>query len=172
IGDILYSLLIESDNDAGITLASKMEAGKFVELMNREAWKLGLYNTHYVNPTGLDPDDGSKPNYSTAEDVAKLAVEIIQKYPNILRIMSLKTFDLRTASGTLHHTLETTNKLLGENIPFKILGGKTGETPMAKKNLLLISYGPQENSYLVNVVLGSDDNFGDMKKLLIFSISE
>ncbi len=172
IGDLLYPLLIESDNVAGITLASHIGGGRFVELMNQEALKLGLHDTYYVNPTGLDPDDGLAPNYSTAEDIAQLALIITKDYPDILNILSLKEFDLKTASGMFHHKLATTNKLLGETLPFTILGGKTGETPLAKKNLVLITREPGESSYRISVVLGSDDNFWDMKKILTFSTSE
>ena len=166
--------LLRGYHEAPVLLKpSNAETGRFVELMNQEALKLGLASTHYVNPTGLDPDDGLEPNYSTAEDIAKLAVVIARNYPNILNIMSLKKFNLETAAGTFHHTLETTDKLLREPVPFRILGGKTGETPMAKKNLLLITASPRENSFaVVSVVLGSDDNFGDMKKLLTSSVSK
>ncbi len=166
VGDLLHALLIESNNDAGDAFAAKMGVEKFVALMNQNALRFGMNRTNYVNPTGLDPDDGGATNYSTVRDLTQIALAIKKDYPGILEIMSLKEYELKTASGAIHHALLTTDQLLGENIPFTIIGGKTGQTDRAKKNLLLITTGLTKNTYLIHIVLGSDDSFGDMKMLL------
>jgi len=166
VGALLYPLLIESDNDTARVFALKMGEEKFVGLMNQRAAQLGLLRTRYINPTGLDPDGDAELNQSTPRDIARLGVEILQNYPHIFRILSLKNADLYTADGIFHHTATTTNKLFGEILPFEIIGGKTGETPRARKNLFLITRAPLENAYMITVVLGSDDHFIDAENIL------
>jgi len=54
--------------------------------------------------------------------------------------------------------------------PGKVFGGKTGWTPQAKQSLLLVVESPDKKGYIVNVILGSDDRFGEMRKLLRWSL--
>jgi len=131
-----------------------------------------MTNTFYANPEGLDPlNQNNDMNYSTPEDLLILAREIIKNYPKILDIISQKEYDVNKSSGGFNHKAVNTNKLLEEGVscsgkPLKILGGKTGTTDYAKKNLLLITGSPNNNGYLINIILGSDDNFSDMKNLI------
>ncbi|MDP3901233.1 MAG: serine hydrolase [bacterium] len=168
VRQLLYPLLIESSNDAASALAEVIGKENFVELMNREAENLGLQETVFINPTGLDPNgESNEVNRSSARDIARLAEEIALRHPEAFSILEIKTYDLFDAAGHFHHTLFTTNELLGyTEWPTQVLGGKTGWTPKAKGNLLLVLRAPKERGMLFDVVLGADDRFGQMKSLV------
>lgn len=170
VKNLLKLALIVSSNDAAYALASEysgMKLGNFINLMNITAKEMGLRNTHFVNPTGLDPDNQNDcPNYSTAEDLAKLAEFFLNK-PKITNILSTSKTDFYSVSG-IHHKLKNTDEILQENLSWSnlIVGGKTGWTPMAKGCLILILKNIKSDGYIINVILGSDNRFGDMKKLI------
>ncbi len=167
VQDLLYPLLMESSNDAAAALAEVVGRQVFVDLMNLEARALNLLNTYFVNPTGLDPDDPQGPiNYSTGKDLSLLASYIVQTYPQIFDILAVSQQDL-LQKGQFHHTMENTNELLSfEGWPTLVVGGKTGWTPLARGNLVLVLEGPKDRGYLVNVILGADDRFSQMKTLV------
>lgn len=164
VKDLLASSLIESSNRAIQTLADVIGEPLFVELMNKKAKSLGMKNTHFVNPTGLDPEDPTVvPNFSTVEDLVLLSKNLI-KQGKILEMSRTKELDLYQSSGVFHHKAINTNELLGK-MP-DIVGGKTGTTILAGRCLLLILKNPKNNSFLVNVVLNSPDSFQDMQRLV------
>ena len=174
ISELLRALLIESNNDAAMTLAGKIGLDNFLSAMNNEAKELGIITTYYDNPIGIDPISKKEIiNYSTAEELLILAREIINNYPEILEITSLPQYDIKTASGGYNHTAISTNKFLSDENekllcqvePLKILGGKTGSTDLSKKNLLLVTETPNKVGHLVTIVLSADDNFEETKKL-------
>jgi serine-type D-Ala-D-Ala carboxypeptidase (penicillin-binding protein 5/6) len=167
VQDLLYPLLMESSNDAAAAFAEVLGRQVFVDVMNLEAQALGLLDTHFVNPTGLDPDDPQGPiNYSTGKDLSQLASYIVQTYPRIFDILAVSQQDL-LQKGTFHHTMKNTNELLSfDGWPTLVVGGKTGWTPLAKGNLVLVLEGPKNRGYLVNVILGADDRFSQMKTLV------
>lgn len=163
IGELLYPLLMESSNDAAAAFAQVIGENEFLSLMNLKARDLGLEDTHFINPTGLDPKNSNGVNYSTVKDLARLAEYLLKKEPLIWQISGLSEFNLYTADKVFHHKVENTNKLLGE-IP-SIIGGKTGDTRKAGQCLILVLETPRNRGYLINVILGSQDRFGEMKKL-------
>ena len=167
VQELLSPLLIESSNDAAAALASLVGETAFVNLMNLEASELGLSNTFFINPTGLDPNNETSPfNYSSAKDLAFLMQHLLNTYPEVARILRIQEADLYTKQGAFHHTMVNTNELLGyANWPTQILGGKTGWTPLAKESLALVLEGPKDKGYIVHVVLGSSDRFGETKRL-------
>jgi D-alanyl-D-alanine carboxypeptidase len=77
--------------------------------------------------------------------------------------MSLPATQILKLDGSLHHTAVSTYEFIGQDLPFPIIGGKTGQTEIAKQNLLLALQAPRGTLYIV--VLGSDDRVADMKKL-------
>jgi D-alanyl-D-alanine carboxypeptidase len=90
---LLELMLIYSSNDAAWALAEAIGVQNFIEKMNEKAQDLGLENTHFVNPTGLDPENlyyhppnQSSFNYSTAQDLLKLAQYILENHPLIFEI--------------------------------------------------------------------------------------
>jgi len=166
VENLLYMTLIESSNDAAFALTEPIGEKGFVDLMNINVKNIGLKNTQFFNPTGLEPDDPANPiNHSTVEDLVGLSKYILEKYPQIFEITSHQSYSVLEPNGALHHFIhESTNELLGK-IP-GILGGKTGWSPRASGCLLLIIKNSQENDYFINIVLGSENRFGDMEKII------
>lgn len=152
--NFLDIMLIESSNKSAYALSELMGTQKFVDLMNQKAKSLGLKNTFFEDPTGLSPQ-----NVSTASDLIELAEYIFKNYPKIADISMVKELYIPTFGTALN-----TDELLGEmpNIVF----GKTGFTIEAKGCLLLVLDNPKNNNYLINVILGADDRFSEMKKLV------
>jgi D-alanyl-D-alanine carboxypeptidase len=171
INELLYIMLIESSNDAAYALATpdfkteKMLEKDFVDLMNLYAYyDVGLNpeTTHFVNSTGLDPEEPSEDtNYSTVKDLVKLVEYILENKPEIFEILSQKE------NQSFRYTLKNTNELLGE--VNGITGGKTGYTDKAGGCLILILEGPSKDSYFINIILGSNNRFGEMEQLINWS---
>jgi len=172
--DLLFSSLVESDNDGIAALAEAVGYNAFVNLMNLESNYLGLNNTKFYNPTGLDPifeEEGI--NVSSANDVVKLTRHFLKK-PIAPYLFSLKEYNLYTSSGIFHHTSSTTNTILVSDIQFKgfeIIGGKTGSTKEAKGCLILTLKNKKNGDLLINVILGSEDRFGEMEKLVNWAVN-
>lgn len=156
---LLYPLLMESSNDAAYALTEVIGEREFVKLMNLETQNLGLENTYFFNPTGLDPEQIlNSLNYSTSQDLVKLAKHLFEKQPLIWEILSTPKFSLYGPE------LINTNQLLAE-IP-GVIGGKTGYTEKARGCILLVLKSPNNKGYLINVILGSENRFEEMKKLI------
>jgi len=163
----LRAMLIASHNEIADTLAEQAGKETFITSMNQKAAELGLLNTGFVNATGLDPVPADGPiNHSTVYDIYKLAKYISEDRPDILYITTQKEFSLFDLNKNLTGVIKNTDKLLEEqNIPFNVIGGKTGETDLAKQNLIIISEAPCGGK-IFSVVLGSQNRFEDMKTLL------
>ena len=163
---LLYTMLIESSNDAAFALSQLIGQKGFVDLMNLYAKNLGLEKTYFVNPNGLEPDEPKEPkNISTARDLIKLSKFILKNYPQIFEITANQSYEVLKPDDSLHHFIpENTNKLLGE-IP-EIIGGKTGWGIEAGGCLLLVLDNPNSNKYYINIVLGAKDRFAEMRKLI------
>jgi len=159
VSDLLTGLLVRSANDSAVALAEYAGGtlSEFVQMMNLRAHYLGLKDTHFANPHGLDDPQ----NYSTAFDIALLAKKLLQSdfVRNTVQIQETVVSDV---SGEFHHTLKTTNELL--HSPFPIYGLKTGTTDAAGQCFVgLVKRSGRE--YLI-VVLGSEDRFYDTKTLI------
>lgn len=162
VENLLYLVLIESSNDSAFILSELIGQDGFVGLMNLEAEYLGLFGTHFVEPTGYSAE-----NYSTAKDLANLAKYIIKNKAIVWEISSLSEFDLYTPDGVFHHQLSNTNQLLKE-YP-EIIGGKTGYTEEAGGCIILILKNSKDEVF-INIILGSKNRFEEMKKLIEYSI--
>ena len=153
VQDLLYGLMLHSGNDAAIALAiycgGTVEG--FAELMNDKAHRLGLQNTHFVNPNGLDAPD----HYSTAKDLAVLAAYAMDN-PIFCKTVSTKTI---YAGG---RNLRNHNKLLW------LLNGadgvKTGFTKKAGR--ILVSSCTRNNRRLICVTINDGNDWQDHKTLL------
>lgn len=159
VRSLLYGMLISSGNDAASVLAQYCADGEggFVELMNEKAAEIGLSQTHFVNPTGLD----AKGLYSTAADLGRLASFAIEN-KTIAQIVSVKETSVPDATFSIWHSLSNVNQLLGK-VP-GIFGIKTGETAGAKENLIALA--AKDNHRVVTVILGSDDRFGETQQII------
>jgi D-alanyl-D-alanine carboxypeptidase (penicillin-binding protein 5/6) len=146
VRDLLYALLLPSANDAAVTLAEGVSGSvpKFVREMNRAAAALGLAQTRYENPIGLD----SASNYSTAGDLAALTLRL-RKDPVFRRIVATPSAVLRTGN----RTREVGNRnVLVQRVPW-VNGVKTGHTLDA--GYVLVGSGTRKGATLVSVVLGA-----------------
>lgn len=163
VKDLLHSMLIESDNIAAFAFSEIIGQEKFLKLMNQKAEDFEMSDTFFVDATGIDPK-----NASTAEDLIRLSEKMLQNYPSIFEITSIPEFDLYDFDKKFHHKITNTNELLvnGSDFNEKIIGGKTGFTTEAKGCLLLIAKKNNIEGYLIYIILGSEERFGEMGKLI------
>ncbi len=157
--DLLNGLLIYSANDAAEVLAQNHPEGRdvFIDLMNKKVKDLGLNNTHFSNPTGLD--NGSQ--FSTTRDLVVVSKEAM-KNPIFAEIVGTKEKIVKSVDNRFTHRLSNINKLLGEVDGVK--GVKTGWTENARENL--VTYVERNGRHVMTVVLGSSDRFGETKELI------
>lgn len=160
IRDLIYGLLIHSGNDAAYALAiyNAGSVEKFAIKMNDKAGKLGLKNTHFTNPAGLDRDN----NYSTAEDIALLG-SFAYRNSFIRHAVSISKLTILSVNQQFKHELESTNTLLIRDPRFK--GLKTGYTLEAGHSFAGVATLPN-NASLLTVVLDSPDRFKESIKLV------
>lgn len=147
--DLLYGLMLRSGNDAAIVIANNVASSEeeFVKMMNDKAKKIGMTNTIYKNPHGLDEDTK---NYSTARDMAKLS-SYAMKLEDYREISSTKKWS--TKSDKKSYLWNNRNKLLYSYS--YATGGKTGYTPSAGRTL--VTTASKDNLNLTVVTL-SDAN--------------
>ncbi|HLL86232.1 MAG TPA: D-alanyl-D-alanine carboxypeptidase family protein [Thermoleophilaceae bacterium] len=146
VRDLLSALLLESANDAAVTVARNLSGSRaaFVRDMNRRARELGLRSTSYTNPIGLD----SPRNRSSARDLAKLATRLL-RVPVFARTVAWPRARLR--SGARSRTVRNRNTLVGA---YRFVTGvKTGHTLGA--GYVLVGSGRAHGADVVSVVLGS-----------------
>ncbi len=145
VADLLVALLLESANDAAVTLAEGVSGSSeaFVEDMNARARELGLRNTSFANPIGLDDPD----NYSSARDLATLARELLRN-ARFSGIVDRPRASL--ATGSRRRVLENRNGLV-RRYPF-VDGVKTGHTSSA--GYVLVGSATGRSKRIVSVVLG------------------
>jgi D-alanyl-D-alanine carboxypeptidase (penicillin-binding protein 5/6) len=146
VKDLLYGLILESGNDAAVTIATGVSGSvpKFVNRMNREAATLGLTDTSYANPIGLD-DPG---NYSSARDLVTLSEELLE-VPLFARIANSSSAVLK--SGDRPRRFDSRNTLLGQDPT--VDGVKTGHTLGA--GYVLVGSATRNGTRLISAVLGA-----------------
>lgn len=123
VGDLFYSMLVGSANNAATTLARStgLTRAAFVAKMNAKAQAWGLSKTKFVDVNGLNPG-----NVSTAADYAVLANRVFHEYA-VVRTASAKTAYTFKTVGGVKHTIKTTDKLITQaGNPLTITGAKTG----------------------------------------------
>ena len=146
VEDLLTALVLESANDAAVTLAEGVAGSRdaFVREMNRRAVALGLRDTSYANPVGFDDPE----NYSSARDLAELARRLLAN-PEFARITDLPMATLK--SGARTRTIDNRNTLVQE-YPF-VNGVKTGHTIGA--GYVLVGSGAAGGARVITVTLGA-----------------
>ncbi len=146
VADLLRALLLESANDAAVTLADGVAGSTpaFVAEMNERARKLGLENTSYANPIGLD----DPANYSSARDLSALAVQLLRK-PRFARVVNRPQAILR--SGDRVRVIDNRNDLVAANS--WVDGVKTGHTNSSGYLLVGAAHGAG-GARVVSVVMG------------------
>ncbi len=163
--DLLKAMLMNSANDAatalGIHIAGNEE--KFVKMMNEKTKALGLSDTNFCTPSGLEIDGWESECYSTAYDMARIAAYSL-KYEIIWDIMRIKEGQFYSCDGKYMHELKNTDMLL-ESLP-NCIGGKTGFTPLAGKSLLTGATDPTGKHKVIGVILNDETRWDDMKALI------
>lgn len=148
VEDLLKGIAVASGNDAVVAIAEKIAGSeeKFVDMMNKKAKKLGLKNTQFKNPHGLDEEG----HYTSAHDMAIMAKELI-KHKNILNYTSIYEEYLTKSDGTKLWMVNT-NKLV--KFYKGVDGLKTGFTQTA--GYCLTATAMKNNTRLISVVMGED----------------
>lgn len=143
VDELMRGMIVQSGNDACIALAELIAGSEeaFAQHMNREAQRLGMKDTHFVNATGLPHPQ----HYSTAYNLALLAIAIIRDFPEYYPLYSLKEFRYNDI------TQSNRNRLLWSNPA--VDGMKTGYTESA--GYCLITSARRGERRLISVVLGA-----------------
>ena len=157
--DILRGIIVQSGNDASVALAEHVSGSEaaFAELMNQYAQQVGMTDTHFVNATGL-PDEN---HYTTANDLSRLTVALINQFPGHYKIYSEKHFtysDIRQPNR---------NKLLMRDS--SVDGVKTGHTDAA--GYCLVASAVRGDMRLLSVVMGASSEearAAESQKLLTY----
>ena len=155
--ELVYGLMLRSGNDAALAIAKYVGGNieDFVIMMNDKAKEIGMKNTSFNNPSGLDQESG---NYSTAYDMALLMKYAIQN-EKFKKIVGTKRIKVKTNMNTYSWTNK--NKLL---FSYKYTtGGKTGYTKIAKRTL--VTTASKDGVNLTVVTLNDGNDFIDHKNL-------
>jgi D-alanyl-D-alanine carboxypeptidase (penicillin-binding protein 5/6) len=146
VRDLLTALLLESANDAAVTLAVGVAGSReaFVREMNRRAVELGLRDTSYANPIGFDDPD----NHSSARDLARLSRRLLGDR-RFARIVDMPSATL--TSGARQRVIDNRNRLV-QRYPF-VTGVKTGHTLGA--GYVLVGSGTARGARVITVTLGA-----------------
>lgn len=166
IRNLLKATLMNSANDAATALAHHVGGSQetFVQMMNDKAKEIGLKDTNFCTPSGLEPDGREHECYSTAYDISRVAAYSMkhEEIWEIFRIQSPHT--IYSADNTYSHEILNTDLLLGQ-VP-QGLGGKTGFTPLAGHSLLFAAYDESLKHRVVAVVLNNPYRWQDVPKML------
>lgn len=169
-----YTLIVSSNDGAAAlaeaaggtktsSLDSESKKQAFINYMNSLAKEIGLHNTNFKNPSGLDSDDTEPQAFGSAQDIANLFQYILIKNPSVLE-PSVQVYDTFYVNNKTYRA-ENTNEIVG-TIP-SLIASKTGFTDAAGGNLAVV-YDSGLNRPVVIVVLGStkEGRFQDMSKLI------
>jgi serine-type D-Ala-D-Ala carboxypeptidase (penicillin-binding protein 5/6) len=143
VSELLHGVIIQSGNDASVALAEHIagDESTFAEMMNQQAARLGMTNTHFTNSMGLpDPE-----HYTSARDLGILTRALIKEYPEYYKWFSLKEFTYNKI------TQRNRNKLLWSDET--VDGVKTGHTEEA--GFCLVASAVRDNMRLISVAMGT-----------------
>lgn len=165
LGELLYAVMLESANDAAtavaIGIAGSVKA--FADMMNKKAAELGMTNTSFANPHGLDAEN----HYTTARDLATLTRYAMQN-PTFREIVVTRRKTIPLHDGNSVRLLLNHNKLL-KLYPYAI-GVKTGYTK--KSGRCLVSAANRDGIELIAVTLNAPDDWNDHTAMLEYGFSQ
>ncbi len=174
--DMINQMLVESNNSGAFAMAlisnnfidkEGESVDIFVSEMNRKANNIGLKDTKFINPSGLDGRE--KYNQSTAKEVALLSKYILENEREIFDITLKPSYRLYSPDKLIYYEAINTNQFLHtqkKEWSDLIIGGKTGWTHLADGCLIIVLEAPNGSGYIINVVLGAGDRFKEMEKLV------
>lgn len=162
--DLLYGMLLASGNDAANTTAIALggSVSGFVDIMNKRADSMGLVDTHFVTPSGLDANE----HYTTAYELALIAKEALS---NELFAAAAASESARLCYGNTpyYRTLTNHNKLL--KMYDDVVGVKTGYTK--KSGRCLVSASRKDGKFVIAVTLNDGNDWADHRTLLDLGLS-
>lgn len=163
--DLLYGMLLASGNDAANTTAYVLAGSTqgFTKMMNEKAAELGMKNTSFVTPSGLDDEN----HYTTVYDLAVLTAAAL-KNSAFRTACSSKSAVLYYGNPPYRRTLTNHNKLLGNYEG--IIGVKTGFTK--KSGRCLVTAAEREGKRVIAVTLNDPDDWNDHRKLLDYGLEK
>ena len=158
--ELLYALMLQSANDAATALAYYTAGGivEFADMMNDEAHKLGLSNTHFTNPHGLDDEN----HYTSAKDLAIMSARLMEI--DVLRKI-VSTYKKTFTYGDRSRTYVNHNKLL--SLYDNSVGVKTGYTKRSGR--CLVGAAEKYGMTFISVTLDAPSDWSDHRKLLDFA---
>ncbi|HET7579428.1 MAG TPA: D-alanyl-D-alanine carboxypeptidase family protein [Bacillales bacterium] len=164
--DLVYGLMLRSGNDAAVAIAQAVGGSVegFVYLMNEKAAQIGMTDTVFANPHGLDDH---KVMHSTAYDMA-LLTRYAMKNPTFRKITATKVYRTQDPDGSGVVVWKNKNKLL-TRYPYST-GGKTGYTSIARRTL--VSTAKKDGMSLIVVTLDDRDDWLDHMNLFNWGFSE
>jgi len=161
--DLLYGMMLASGNDAAnvtaYTLGSTVDG--FVKMMNEKAAELGLKNTHFQTPSGLDGDE----HYTTAEDLANLARYALLN-EDFAKAAASKSATLHYGNPPYRRTLTNHNRLL--KTFDGAVGVKTGFTK--KSGRCLVTAAKRDGKFVIAVTLSDPNDWADHTALLEYGL--
>jgi len=165
LNELLYGIFLHSANDAAETIAWNYSGGRsaFINAMNQKAQSLGLTDTNFTNPTGLQGDGDQ---HTTAYDLLVISKDLLQEDPNITDITSQYTYTIPQTATHKEFDLSNETNLIS-TYP-GVIGLKDGYTDEA--GLCLISLLKYDGHEILGIVLDSQDRRNEMKRLLDYSL--
>lgn len=163
--ELLHGLLLPSGNDAAEVFAHNYSTGRtgFVTAMNDKAHALGLKNTVFSNPSGLQ---GDGQQYTTTYDLLVMTRYALEHYPEFAQTVATAIYDIPATNNHKEYHLANETNLL-TSYP-GVRGVKTGYTPEA--GLCLVTYLDYGGHKIIGIILNSQNRRGEMKELLDYSL--
>ena len=160
LGNLVKFALVASSNDAIAAAAASAGAENILTLMNEEARRLGLVQTYFLDPTGLDLTPSTAGAYGSARDMALLMAAFLKRFPEILEVTARD-------GVPIGHAREATSTSVPIHDTPGLIGAKTGYTELAGGNLV-VAFDADIGRPLIAVVLGSTEEgrFEDMRVLI------
>ncbi len=154
--DLVYGLMLRSGNDAAVAIAETVGGSLdgFVYLMNQKAEEIGMKNTHFANPHGLDDHED---HFSTAYDMA-LLTRYAMKNDTYKKIAGTESYRSESSNNKWDRVWKNKNKLLTSLYEYST-GGKTGYTKRAKRTL--VSTAEKDGVSYIAVTLNDPDDWDD-----------
>src|SRR3989344_5217402 len=151
--ELLYGVFLVSANDAAEVLAQASTGNReeFLDLMNSKASQLGMKNTYFANPTGLDEDINN--SYSTVYDLSILTRYLIREFPELVNISKTEHIFIPASKDHQDYDMYSGINLL-TTYP-GVVGFKTGYTPEA--GLTLITLAQKDEYEVIGVLLGTEN---------------
>lgn len=186
--DLLYSLMLESHNDAAVIIAEHIGGSteKFANLMNEKARQIGCEDTYFITPNGLDAKDEHGTHHTTAEDLAKIMAYCVEKSPKRTEFLAITQSDTYEFTNydkqedgsflTGNHITQCHNHNLLLNQVEGVISGKTGFTGEA--GYCYVGAMHKGKHHLIVVVLGSgwpshkNYKWEDAKQLLEYGMRQ